>query len=354
MNTRVFKRLALLLVLFPLFNVDLSSHAQSKKFLLVATIDTNPIIYVAWSPDEKRILSVSENDPSLYVWNTETYQLDFMIERKGLAPLKLAEWSPDSQSIVGVTVSGIGFIWNASAPQEKADDFDIYPDNQVPMDYGGGFPNAIDWNTSGDKIAYAMNGVVIYDVSKQTLLGIYPEEPDHLTSGLVWLPRSDQIMTLNYNDEMMLVDVPTRKIVYITDLWTQYGERWENAEDYSLIYHQSITVSPDGKKVAVAGNYLTYFRRFVIFIRDVATGENIAILPADTNPVYTVQWSPVEDLIATGGEQGYLHLWTSQSEKSEQILVGHTDIVTSLSWSPDGSSLVSGSLDGTLKIWSRN
>jgi WD40 repeat protein len=62
-------------------------------------------------------------------------------------------------------------------------------------------------------------------------------------------------------------------------------------------------------------------------------------------------YSPDGKLLATGGNEGVVKVWDTNSGKQILALRGHTSRIWSASFSPKGSRLATGSEDGTLRIW---
>ncbi|KIK38891.1 hypothetical protein CY34DRAFT_808920 [Suillus luteus UH-Slu-Lm8-n1] len=93
--------------------------------------------------------------------------------------------------------------------------------------------------------------------------------------------------------------------VWDLETGTQVGEEWEDKEQPEELGAIIVLVlSPDGKKIASAGN------------RD-----------------------------------GAVKLWNVDTGKVIKTLTGHTGRVGSVSWSPDGGRVVSGSADTTFRVW---
>ena len=75
------------------------------------------------------------------------------------------------------------------------------------------------------------------------------------------------------------------------------------------------------------------------------------IVEADTH-VRAVAFSPNGTRLVSGGTDGILRFWDSQTRQLLGAqLKGHEGPVTSLAYSPDGHYLVSGSTDQTLRLW---
>ncbi|MDZ8222587.1 eIF2A-related protein [Nostoc sp. ChiVER01] len=77
--------------------------------------------------------------------------------------------------------------------------------------------------------------------------------------------------------------------------------------------------------------------------------KNIKVHSAITN----LNFSPDGQMIATASLDGIVKLWSSNGVLL-QTLRGHSNSVYDVGFSPDGKTLVSASRDKTLKIWSRN
>lgn len=67
--------------------------------------------------------------------------------------------------------------------------------------------------------------------------------------------------------------------------------------------------------------------------------------------VGAVAVSPDGKLIASGGADGAIKLWETDSGRELVALERHTDVICGLSFSPDGARLASASDDGTVKVW---
>ncbi len=76
-------------------------------------------------------------------------------------------------------------------------------------------------------------------------------------------------------------------------------------------------------------------------------------LEGHTDVIWDVSFSPENDLIASGGVDKTIKLWTSDG-KLLRTLRSHQDSITSLQFSPDGTRLASSSHDKTIKIWKLN
>jgi WD40 repeat protein len=69
--------------------------------------------------------------------------------------------------------------------------------------------------------------------------------------------------------------------------------------------------------------------------------------------VMTVAFSPDEQLLATGGDDGTVKLWTSSGAEAGK-LIGHQGEVLHVGFTSDGQLIATSSSDGTVRLWLRN
>ena len=107
---------------------------------------------------------------------------------------------------------------------------------------------------------------------------------------------------------------------------------------------RTIAFSPDGQRFAVAGG-------IGVWVYDVATSRELALLTGHKTEVRSVSFSPDSRTLASGGNDHKVKLWDVATGENIATLEGHTRSVTSVSFSPDGTMLASGSEDNTIKLW---
>ncbi|XP_069595698.1 katanin p80 WD40 repeat-containing subunit B1 isoform X1 [Ranitomeya imitator] len=77
----------------------------------------------------------------------------------------------------------------------------------------------------------------------------------------------------------------------------------------------------------------------------------IMSLTGHTSPVESVRFSISEKLIVAGSQSGSLRVWNMEEAKIQRTLMGHKAGVCSLDFHPYGDFVASGSLDTNIKLW---
>jgi WD40 repeat protein len=116
----------------------------------------------------------------------------------------------------------------------------------------------------------------------------------------------------------------------------------------------SVAFSSDGRLVA-AGLYEH------VTVWDAKSGQVVRVMKEDSDDptvqssigmIYSVVFSPKDDLIAAGGGTGRVQLWDVPSGDKVHTLLGHNSSVNALSFRLDGKWLASAGDDATVRLWS--
>jgi WD40 repeat protein len=115
---------------------------------------------------------------------------------------------------------------------------------------------------------------------------------------------------------------------------------------------EAVTFSPDGK-------YLAALQGRVVFLWDLSQPGKVSPLFAHADRVVTVAFSPDSKVLASaGGWPGgnyngdcTIRLWRPQDGKELGVLEGHTRWVQAVVFSADGKTVISSGEDGTMRFW---
>jgi len=110
-----------------------------------------------------------------------------------------------------------------------------------------------------------------------------------------------------------------------------------------------IKFSRNGSLILVAGGRGSSLGRAVIY--NVATGERVTTVGADSDTILAADISPDQSLVAIGGPGKMLRIYTTSDGKLLHEIKKHTDWITSLEFSPDGVLLATGDRSSGLVVW---
>lgn len=87
-------------------------------------------------------------------------------------------------------------------------------------------------------------------------------------------------------------------------------------------------------------------------IFDLETYALKRVIPAHTNSVFTVVYSPDFRFLLTAGRDAHLKVWNVERKyELETDIVAHLFAINHLAFSPDGSLFATASMDKSIKIW---
>ena len=104
-------------------------------------------------------------------------------------------------------------------------------------------------------------------------------------------------------------------------------------------------ISSDQSLIALGGP------QRVVRIYSTESGKLLHELRKHTDWIYTLEFSPDSVLLASGDRNGGLLVWEGWTGRDYLTLPGHTGGVTGVSWRADSNVLASCSEDGSIRLW---
>jgi WD40 repeat protein/tRNA A-37 threonylcarbamoyl transferase component Bud32 len=286
-----------------------------QAYLLDCQGHTDRVTSVAFSPDNKRIASGSD-DRTVRVWDAQNgQQLHCLVhtsEVRGVA------FSPDGQRIASLdkTVrvwdaqNGKHLVgWESKAPLHSVT---FSPDGRhILTSTGNGWVKLLDAATGTETRSFRWLG--------------------RPAKCLAFSPDGKRFAGCGFDPDVRIYDVASGEVVL--DLQGHMTPVW------------SAAFSPDGKHIAGGGHDRT------VTVWDAVTGQLGLTLQGHTDIVQSVAYSGDAKRIASASDDRTVRVWNAATGQELLTLRGHPFPVTSVAFSPDGKRIASASADQTVKVW---
>ena len=158
--------------------------------------------------------------------------------------------------------------------------------------------------------------------------------------------RADAVLAVASNPWSPLVAVGGQKQVLLYNGDTQ---DFIGAIPYPEGVPTVIKFSRNGSLLLVAGGRGSALGKVAIY--NVATGERVTTVGAESDTILAADISPDQSLVAIGGPGKILRIHSTKDGKLLHEVKKHTDWITALEFSPDGVLLATGDRSSGLVVW---
>ena len=297
---------------------------------------------VSFSPDDNILATIRFNN-TIRLWDTTTGTLiqtflsqDTDKQEKDYSKnIKGVFFSSDNRTVVGLTGGGNVRIWDVASGQRKS----LLEDP--------GYVRNVYFSPDGKTLATGIYGGIIHlwDVDtgkhKKTISNLstsYYRMYEH--DFKPFSPDGKKCVFGNTSGTVYLWDVVTKQELSLSGM---------NYNSKEFPYNTRAIISPDSQTLA---SWQTH-EDMNIRLWDIASGKHKRTLRGHKKRVKTVIFSPDSSIMASWSSEGdtTIRLWDVVTGRHKRTLKGNTNWVEDVAFGPDGKTLASGGLNGIIRIW---
>jgi serine/threonine-protein kinase len=338
-----------------------SSHSSNYDIVNTLTDPNNPALYgspqsissLAFSPDGK-VLATSDSEGKTYLWNPAT---GHRIANTNLIGTNAA-FSPNSKTVatVGGTNGAFTYLWDIASGRRTA--------TLINSTYiNGNSVEVVVFSPDGKTLATANsnNKIYLWNAATKRLTDTLTDPAQHPSPiSIAFSPDGKTLAVYNSSGKTYLWDLITKRIATtFADPKVRYAPgiaaHVEGLGPLGPIHPvPSIAFSPDGKTLAIGGEYgRTYLwnlatRRLIFAF----TEPRIPGLTGSTQLADSIAFSPDGKILAVSGEYGRTYLWNLATRQLTAALTNPESAgITSVAFRPGGKTLATGDNNGWTYLW---
>eukprot|EP00123_Amoebidium_parasiticum_P005640 comp16785_c0_seq1/m.15164 comp16785_c0_seq1/g.15164 ORF comp16785_c0_seq1/g.15164 comp16785_c0_seq1/m.15164 type:complete len:335 (-) comp16785_c0_seq1:83-1087(-) len=317
---------------------------------------TDRVWCASWSPNGQTLATCS-GDKTVRLWGVEGGQWVCVgtLEGAHTRTVRCVAWSPCGRLLATASFDATTCIWEkAGADYELAATLEGH-ENEV---------KCAAWSKSGNLLATCSRdkSVWVWEVEQDNefeCLSVIHEHTQDVKM-VKFHPTKEVLVSCSYDDSIGLYGEEDDDWELFDKLTGHSSTVW--AIDFDATGDRMVSVSDDQTvkiwQAHYAGNQqgIEVPRgRFKYVCTSTLSGYH-------DRPIYTVSWSPVSNLIATGGGDDIIHIFMEDTERKDsdapqwtlagRQIAAHSQDVNGLAWHPtDRDLLASVSDDTTVRLW---
>ncbi|MBI4557933.1 MAG: protein kinase [Candidatus Hydrogenedentes bacterium] len=294
--------------------------ATGAELATLAESDAN-ISSLAFSPDGEQILTTAAQDNKARIWDVPSAtELHTLATHTGA--LNMCAYSPDSTRIVTASHDNTAKLWDAATGQELA----------TLHGHTGSVYSAV----------VSPDGTRVVTASEDSTARIWDGSTGQPLVSLTG--HTSPVLNAAFSPDGKLVI--SASLDYTANVWDAATGR----ELASLPHDGPVRrayFSPDGTRIATSSG--DYYAR----IWDAKSYELLLTLPCDRE-VWDVAFNPDSTRIVTASGDRTVRVWDIVTGANLVTIEGHGREVSQAIFSPDGQYILSAARDGTVKLWGAN
>lgn len=308
------------------------------------------------------IAATAGGDRIVRIWDVATQTVKYASERIHRSPIQALAWTSIQYRLATADRDGEIIVWDAAscAPLTRFRGHDQpvhclqFTRDGKSLISAGADQIIRAWNASSSKCFRSWRGHEgpIFN------LAMSPNGNDFATASadgkvIVWnLQRDLEFQSHSAHASAIgAVAINADGTVVVTAGHDSTARVWDRKRRFApMIFKERkhvfcVAISPDDKTIASGGG------EGVVHLWDTETGNAIGTLDVHNSTVWSLAFSPDGKFLAAGTEGCAIGVFELATKSLPFKLTGHHRTVTSLTFTPDSRCLLSGSHDGTVRIW---
>lgn len=284
---------------------------------------TASINCVAWSPDDQKLASASD-DNTAHVWDVNSGSILLTLEGHS-KPVTCVDWHPSGAFVITGSRDRSAIIWNAETGAMVRTLSDGHTLDLI----------CVAFSPDGSLIATGGKDskVLVWDngVDAKGNFRTFKKFNDYFVSCVKWSPDGKYLAASTYTNSVRIWDIEAKKAKVFSESTQQVSSlSWDPSGEHI------VSVSDDCCASIWSPQQPTMVYR---------------VFKGHAKPVRAVSWCPHFGRIVSGDVEGGIVLWDSASASAMVSLLGHSDCVNCIQWNNDGNKIASASKDGSIIVW---